>query len=195
METLEKIKSKFKDWFEKDPKYDLVELKEIDVTEDPVRPELSLEFRLDYGRKIYGLHNESKQLMAIICVTFCSDVPDSVSQMDAMSKDAWLQATHRERQLGNVAVAYTVWAKMKGGGRHILNEIYKKFKREHMINRLVTLSPKTEMARKFHMSNGAVEFRENKDTINYEYDITLEEWEARVQRVKDRFKQTIWRLK
>jgi len=194
MEQLKKIKARFADWFEKDPKYDLVELTDIDVTEDPVRPELDLAFRLNDGRKIYGLHNESKQLMAIICVAFCSGVPSSVEEMSAMSKDAWLQATHRSGQLGNVAVAYTVWAKMKGGGRHILNEIYKKFKREHVIDRLVTLSPKTEMARKFHMSNGAVEFRENEDTINYEYDITLEEWEARVQKVKDRFKKITWRL-
>ena len=122
-------------------------------------------------------------------------MPDSVQDMEVLSKDAWLQATHRSGQAGNVAVAYTVWAKMKGGGRHILNEIYKKFKREHRIDRLVTLSPKTEMARKFHMSNGAVEFRENDDTINYEYDITLEEWETRVEKIKDRFKRITWRLK
>jgi hypothetical protein len=33
------------------------------------------------------------------------------------------------------------------------------------------LSPKTEMARKFHMKNGAVELQENDTTINYEYSI------------------------
>ena len=33
---------------------ELVELKECNTTEDPVRPELDNEFRTGYGRKIYG---------------------------------------------------------------------------------------------------------------------------------------------
>jgi len=37
------------------------------------------------------------------------------------------------------------------------------------ITRFVTLSPKTEMARRFHLKNGAVVFRENEETVNYEY--------------------------
>jgi hypothetical protein len=39
------------------------------------------------------------------------------------------------------------------------------------LNRFVTLSPKTEMAKKFHHKNGAETFRENEDSINYEYHI------------------------
>ena len=34
---------------------ELVELTDIDVSEDPVRPELDLEWRLSAERKIYGL--------------------------------------------------------------------------------------------------------------------------------------------
>ena len=34
---------------------ELVELTDIDVNEDPVRPELDVEFRTSYGRKIFGL--------------------------------------------------------------------------------------------------------------------------------------------
>jgi len=33
----------------------------------------------------------------------------------------------------------------------------------------VTLSPKTNLARRFHLKNGAIVFRENIDTTNYEY--------------------------
>ena len=36
----------------KESKYELVELPYIDVKEDPVRPELDLQFRQSYGRKI-----------------------------------------------------------------------------------------------------------------------------------------------
>ena len=34
---------------------ELVILEDIDVKEDPVRPELTLEWRKEYGRQIYGL--------------------------------------------------------------------------------------------------------------------------------------------
>ena len=37
---------------------ELVELTDIDVSEDPVRPELDLEWRLSAERKIYGLKFE-----------------------------------------------------------------------------------------------------------------------------------------
>jgi hypothetical protein len=33
----------------------------------------------------------------------------------------------------------------------------------------VTLSPKTEMARRFHHKNGATTYRENADSVNYQY--------------------------
>ena len=35
--------------------------------------------------------------------------------------------------------------------------------------RYVTLSPKTEMARKFHLRNGATLLKENEFTFNFEY--------------------------
>ena len=37
------------------------------------------------------------------------------------------------------------------------------------IKRFVTLSPKTEMAKKFHLRNGATELQENETTVNFEY--------------------------
>ena len=39
---------------------ELVELDDIDVSEDPVRPDLTLEWRLAKGRKIYGLKYEDE---------------------------------------------------------------------------------------------------------------------------------------
>jgi len=52
---MEKLKSKIRNILEKEPKYELMELPYIDCKEDPVRPELDLEFRQAYGRKIFGL--------------------------------------------------------------------------------------------------------------------------------------------
>jgi len=40
---------------------------------------------------------------------------------------------------------------------------------EPAVTTYVTLSPKTEMARKFHLKNGAGILQENADTVNYIY--------------------------
>ena len=37
------------------------------------------------------------------------------------------------------------------------------------VTRYVTLSPKTEMATKFHLDNGAILLSENELTLNFEY--------------------------
>ena len=169
-------------------KYDLVELPYIDCKEDPVRPELDLEFRQAYGRKIYGLRDEEGDIAAIMCFAFTHEVPKTIEEMDALSKDAAMQAVHRAGVQGNIAIAYTVWAKKKGGGRAIVNEVYKMIKQSTHISRLVTLSPLTNMARNFHLKNGAKELQINDTSQNFEYDIELEEWEKYLERAKRWFK-------
>ena len=139
----------------KESKYELVELPYIDVKEDPVRPELDLIFRQSYGRKIYGLKDDVGDISAIMCFAFTNQVPKTVEEMDALSYDAALQSVHRAGIQGSIAIAYTVWAKKKGGGRAIVNEVYKMVKKSNHLNRLVTLSPLTDMARNFHIKNGA----------------------------------------
>ena len=86
-----------------------------------------------------------------------------------LSKDAFLQSAHRDQKVGKIAIAYTVWSKKKGGGKLIVKEVFKLIKKSNHLNRLVTLSPLTEMARKFHLKNGAVEVQVNEDTQNFEY--------------------------
>ena len=168
----------------KESKYELVELPFIDVKEDPVRPELDLQFRQSYGRKIYGLRDDVGEISAIICFAFTNDVPKTVQEMEDMSYDAALQSVHRAGIQGSIAVAYTVWAKKKGGGRAIVNEVYKMVKKSNHLNRLITLSPLTDMARNFHIKNGAKELQVNDTTQNFEYDITLEDWETALVKAK-----------
>jgi len=183
-----KFKETIKKVLEKKPKYDLVELPYIDCSEDPVRPELDLAFRQAYGRKIYGLKDEEGDICAIMCFAFTNKVPKTVEEMDILSKDAAMQAIHRAGMQGDIAIAYTVWAKKKGGGRAIVNEVYKMVKDSNHLNRLVTLSPLTDMARNFHLKNGAKELQVNDTTQNFEYDITLEDWEKYLERAKGWFK-------
>ena len=181
--VIEKIKRAFA----KKPKFELIELPFIDVKEDPVRPELSLEFRQSHGRKIFGIKDEEGDVAAVMCFAFTHDIPKSVEEMDTMSKDAAMQAVHRAGVQGSVAIAYTVWAKKKGGGKHMVNEVYKMIKESNHLNRLVTLSPMTAMARKFHLKNGAKEVQVNLTTQNFEYDIELSEWEKFRDRAKGWF--------
>ena len=70
-----------------------------------------------------------------------------------------------------IAIAYTVWSKKKGGGKLIVKEVFKKIKKSNHLNRLVTLSPLTEMATKFHTRNGAKLLQKNETTQNFEYKI------------------------
>ena len=172
----------------KESKYELVEMPYIDCSEDPVRPELDLAFRQTYGRKIFGLKDDVGEIAAIMCFAFTDEVPKTVEEMDRMSYDSALKAVHRAGVQGSIAIAYTVWAKKKGGGKAIVNEVYKMIKKSNHLNRLVTLSPLTDMARRFHIKNGAKELQVNETTQNFEYDITLEEWETALEKAKGFFK-------
>ena len=149
---------------------ELIELKSCDVKEDPVRPELNNKFRTSFGRKIYGVKYK-KEICAIMCFGFTNDIPKTVKELDLMTKDAYLQSALRDQKVGRIAIAYTVWSKKKGGGKLIVNEVFKKIKKSNHLNRLITLSPLTDMARKFHLRNGAIELQVNSDTQNFEYKI------------------------
>ena len=146
----------------------LVNLKECNINEDPVRPELNNEFRTSYGRKIYGVKYKN-EIYAIMCFAFTNEIPKTVKELDNLSKDAFLQSALRDQRVGKIAIAYTVWSKKKGGGKLIVREVFKMIKKSNHLNRLVTLSPITEMATKFHLRNKAKLISVNKETQNFEY--------------------------
>ena len=85
-----------------------------------------------------------------------------------MSKDAFLESANRDQQIGKIVIAYTVWSTKKGGGKLIVKEVFKMIKKSNHLNRLVTLSPLTQMARDFHLRNGAIEIQVNDETQNFE---------------------------
>tara|TARA_A100001015_G_C14960217_1_gene700543 strand:- start:559 stop:1173 length:615 start_codon:yes stop_codon:yes gene_type:complete len=147
---------------------ELIELKECNVNEDPVRPELDNVFRRSYGRKIYGVKYMS-EIHAVMCFAYTNEVPKNVIELDKFSHDAFLQSAQRDQNVGQIAIAYTVWSKKKGGGKLIVNEVFKKIKKSNHLNRLITLSPLTDMATRFHTSNGAKLIQVNDTTQNFEY--------------------------
>ena len=149
----------------------LVELKECNVEEDPVRPELDNEFRTGFGRKIYGVEYQG-EIHAVMCFAYTNEIPRSVDELEKLSTDAFLQSAMRDQKGGQIAIAYTVWSKKKGGGKLIVKEVFKKIKKSNHLNRLVTLSPLTEMAKNFHERNGAKLVQINETTQNFEYKVT-----------------------
>ena len=151
------LKDSVNDFFKWVKGTELVELDNIDVSEDPVRPELTLGFRITHDRKIFGLKFEN-EIEAIICVAFCPEVPYTVREMDYMSrvKD------------GKIAIAYTVWSRKRGAGREIIQKVLE-FAKTQGVERVVTLSPLTPMATHFHIRNGAKQISINDTTQNFEY--------------------------
>ena len=164
------IKKNFQNFFGWIKGAELIELKECDTSKDPVRPELDNDFRTSYGRKIYGVKYKD-EIHAVMCFAFTNKIPKNVKELDLLSKDAFLQSAQRGQKIGKIAIAYTVWSTKKGGGKLIVKEVFKVIKKSNHLNRLVTLSPLTEMARNFHLRNGAVEVQINETTQNFEYKV------------------------
>ena len=149
---------------------ELIELKKCNTDEDPVRPELDNVFRRSYGRKIYGVKYMG-EIYAVMCFAYTNQIPKSVDELDKYSHDAYLQSAQRDQNIGQIAIAYTVWSKKRGGGKLIVKEVFKKIKKSNHLNRLITLSPLTDMATKFHSRNGAKLLQINETTQNFEYKI------------------------
>ena len=127
-------------------------------------------FRRSYGRKIFGVKYKN-EIHAVMCFAYTNQIPKNVDELDKFSHDAYLQSAQRDQNIGQIAIAYTVWSKKKGGGKLIVKEVYKKIKQSNYLNRLVTLSPLTDMATKFHSGNGAKLLQLNETTQNFEYEI------------------------
>jgi Zn-finger protein len=130
----------------------LITRDELEILDkDPVRPHIN---KLEVGKQVYVLDD----LSAVICICYCTQVPTTEEELEKFRDDT-----------GSIAVAYTVWSNKQGAGRAIVNELLELMKAKDGINRLVTMSPLTEMAKKFHTRNGAILLLENTDSYNFEY--------------------------
>ena len=127
------------------------------IKDDPVRPEIPLSDRVNANSRIYML-KDGDQTLAVTCVKFLETIPSAVDDLVVIIGGA------------TTAVFYTIWSYTAGAGRDLIVAAQRSIESEFPeIQTYVTLSPKTEMARRFHLKNGARELRENVDTINYIY--------------------------
>ena len=122
---------------------------QVQIKDDPVR-DVSYAFRTSQGRCIYTIPGK-----AVVCIANTFKCPIDMEQLEIYSLSAADEFT----------IFYTVWSYEKGYGRLILNELLQLLQTK----RYVTLSPKTEMAKNFHLRNGAKLLAENKTSYNFEY--------------------------
>lgn len=128
------------------------------LKDDPVRPDIPADFRVDDHGSVFVLKNEQGEPLAVTCVKFLAGIPETVEDLHTLARDS------------TTAVFYTIWSYAGGAGRELIEQAQKDIKTQMpAVDTFVTLSPKTEMARKFHLKNGAQVYRENPDTVNYLY--------------------------
>lgn len=130
------------------------------IKDDPVRPEIPTEYRVSNGRMVAALAEKEDEPEAIVCVSFHDFIPADIKDLDNTA------------QVPTTAIFYTIWSYKSGKGQELLRAAVKGIQEQYpSVTRFVTLSPKTNMARRFHLKNGAIIFRENVDTTNYEYQV------------------------
>ena len=129
------------------------------LLDDPVRPGIWPEERVSFTRDVWALI-EDKQVAAILCLAYMNNIPTTEEEL--MSRSDILVYDN--------AILYSIWSYHKGAGSKLVRE-YLEWVRipDSPIKRVVTMSPKTEMARNFHYKNGARLLQTNAETVNYEY--------------------------
>ena len=145
-------------------------LKAIELCEnDPVRPNIPIGWRVAEGsREVYyietpGPGSPTFQIDSVLCLAYLNDIP--------INEDELLSFSHGNK----FAIFYTVWSNKKGMGRQIIMDTMKLIRNKNIHNwdkwdiRYVTMSPKTKMARDFHLRNGAELIQKNPTTYNFEY--------------------------
>ena len=126
---------------------------------DPVRPNIPWQKRVGEFSKVLVLMDHVGKPKSVVCISFEQQVPQAEEEL----------FNHADGS-PTVAVLYTIWSLIPGGGRDMIDEAVDYIKREWpSVESTVTLSPPTEMARRFHLRNGARELRVNPTTVNFIY--------------------------
>jgi len=127
------------------------------IKDDPVRPHIPLEQRINDAAEILIL-KAGEKILAATCMQWLKDVPEDEQDLIDMAKDR------------NIAVFYTIWSYSPGAGAALLQQAAKWLREEFKdMQGIVTLSPQTPMAERFHLKNGAKIRRQNETSVNYEY--------------------------
>jgi hypothetical protein len=127
------------------------------IKDDPVRPHIPLEQRVNDFAEILIL-KAGEEVLAATCMQWLRDIPEDEQDLIDLVENK------------DVAVFYTIWSYAPGAGAELLKEAANWLKTEFKdIKAIVTLSPQTEMAKRFHLKNGASIHKQNETSVNYKY--------------------------
>jgi hypothetical protein len=128
------------------------------IKDDPVRPNIPIEQRVNEYASIFALVDDDRIPMAMTCVQWLKDIPTEEEHLKTFEKGF------------DTAVFYTIWSYRPGYGADVLRLTARHILKYYPATKtLITLSPKTEMAKKFHLKNGAKIYQENETSINFLY--------------------------
>ena len=126
------------------------------IKDDPVRKDIYAIERVINNKEVMVLLDNNEPA-AVVCVSYQDHIPKNERDLISSSDPT-------------IAIFYTIWSYAAGAGRDLIEEAQAHIKETKQgITNFVTLSPKTETAKRFHMRNGASVYRENEDTVNYKY--------------------------
>jgi hypothetical protein len=127
------------------------------IKDDPVRPHIPLEQRVNDAAEILILR-AGEEILAATCMQWLSDIPQDEQDLVNMGKDK------------TTAVFYTIWSYAPGAGAELIKKAAEWLLKDYpSIEHIVTLSPQTKMAERFHLKNGARIHKTNPTSVNYEY--------------------------
>lgn len=127
------------------------------IKDDPVRPHIPLEQRVNNLAEILLL-KAGEEILAATCMQFTKDIPEDEQDLIDLAES------------NDVAVFYTIWSYKPGAGQQLIKAAAEWLLRDYKdIKSIVTLSPQTEMAKRFHTKNGAKTLRQNETSVNYQY--------------------------
>lgn len=152
------------------------------IEDDPVRPKLFKDnsVRFEDPFHVYAeINDETGEIAAVVCTIICKFVPQDEYQIKlvAMGKTEQIEEQLKEReemhgQLGVVLCPYSIWSYQRGHGRKLINNLLEAAPLLHPeVDAVITMSPHTEAALKFHLRNGAGIFATNTKCVNYEYEV------------------------
>ena len=142
----------------------LWEVKEKDrwyhlLNDDPVRPNIPHSDRIGKNKEVL-VKIEKEVPSALVCISLQNYIPTKEEELFIDNDNP------------TTAVFYTIWSYEKGTAGILIFEAVDFIRAKYKsVNRFITLSPKTQMAKMFHLKNGANVYQNNENTVNYEYKV------------------------
>jgi hypothetical protein len=145
------------------------------IKDDVVRPNISVYDRVGPGKKTFAL-KEGEKILAVMCVSYGYAAPVNEEQLQKGTGADLLNYNISPIDKTNFFITpYTLWSYAPGMGSELLRQFIASVKESYStINislwpRIVTMSPKTPLATKFHSKHGAKLISDNEESNSFEY--------------------------